>query len=146
MLRIGLRLEYGSWKTIWMVLRSLRRSLALRLAQWVAGMPSIAIWPLVACSRPTRIRARVVFPDPDLRRQGVIDDDLAQLALILRGLYYDMKKDPDALTPTAAADFVEATVTLAQALQKVPADGRSVNKQAPHSMPAIERQKSGPVG
>jgi hypothetical protein len=52
---------------------------------------------------------------------GVIDDDLAQLALTLRGLYYDMIKDPDALTPTAAADFVEATLTLARALQEAPA-------------------------
>jgi len=53
-----------------------------------------------------------------LQEKGLVDDDVVQLALTLRGLYYDMKGEPDALTSTAAADFVEAASTLAQALRE----------------------------
>jgi hypothetical protein len=52
-----------------------------------------------------------------LRDEGLIDDGVVQLTLNLRGLYYDMRADPGALTPTAAADFVEAASTLAGALR-----------------------------
>ena len=62
---IGLRLEYGSWKTICTVPRSRRRSLPGSLLQSPAGMPSMMTCPLVACSRPISTRASVVLPEPD---------------------------------------------------------------------------------
>jgi hypothetical protein len=52
-----------------------------------------------------------------LHDQGRVDDSVVQLTLTLRGLYYDMKADPQTLTSTAAADFVEAAATLARVLR-----------------------------
>jgi hypothetical protein len=60
---------------------------------------------------------------------GVIDDGVVQLTLTLRGLYYEMKAEPEALTSTAAADFVEAASTLAQALREASADNPSARRQ-----------------
>lgn len=52
-----------------------------------------------------------------LHDQGLVDDNVVQLTLTLRGLYYEMKAEPEALTSTAAADFVEAASTLARVLR-----------------------------
>jgi len=57
-----------------------------------------------------------------LANQGLVGEDVFQLTMTLRGLYYDMKAEPQLLTSTAAADFVEAASKLAQALLEVPHD------------------------
>ena len=62
---IGLRLEYGSWKTICTVPRSRRRSLPGSLLQSPAWMPSMVTCPPEAGSRPVSTRASVVLPEPD---------------------------------------------------------------------------------
>lgn len=54
-----------------------------------------------------------------LVKQGRAGEDLLQLTVTLRGLYYDMKAEPQLLTSTAAADFVEATSRLAQAIRVI---------------------------
>ena len=51
---IGLRLEYGSWKTICTVPRSRRRSLPDSVLQSAAGMPSRAVTVLVPCLKTIR--------------------------------------------------------------------------------------------
>ncbi len=55
---------YGSWKTIW--IRRARRSRSVRRAvRPERGLPSMVMVPAVGVSRPTSIRATVVFPEPD---------------------------------------------------------------------------------
>jgi hypothetical protein len=54
-----------------------------------------------------------------LHDKGLVDDSVVQLTLTLRGLYYEMKAEPEVLTSTAAADFVEAASTLARVLRAV---------------------------
>jgi hypothetical protein len=82
-----------------------------------------------------------------LREEGLVDDQVVQLTLTLRGLYYDMKGEPDALTSTAAADFVEAASTLAQALRET-SSGTSASPAsgdgAKPSWPAVEPPGAAP--
>lgn len=82
-----------------------------------------------------------------LRDKELVSDDIVQLTLTLRGLYYDMKGDPGALTPTAASDFVEAASTLAHALRiastSAPPTPPSTDS-TPHSWPAVQPPASAP--
>jgi hypothetical protein len=55
--------------------------------------------------------------------QGSAEQDLLQLTRTLRGLYYDMKAEPQLLTGTAAADYVEAASKLAEALRVLAYEG-----------------------
>jgi hypothetical protein len=116
-------------------------------------------WAVHQAWRSVRWAAERATPDlkgPDvttadrvhrLHDEGLADDEVVQLTLTLRGLYYDMKREPEALTSTAAADFVEAASTLAQALRETstgtppntaPVDGTQ------HSWPAVEPPASAP--
>jgi hypothetical protein len=76
-----------------------------------------------------------------LHDQGLADDNVVQLTLTLRGLYYEMKAEPEALTSTAAADFVEAASTLARVLRAAstraePADAATDGAQP--AWPAVQ--------
>jgi hypothetical protein len=53
-----------------------------------------------------------------LQAEGRVTDDVRRLTETLRGLYDDMKEQPELLTPAAAADFVEAAAKLAQTLDR----------------------------
>lgn len=72
-----------------------------------------------------------------LKDEGLVDDEVLQLTLTLRGLFYDMRAEPEALTSTAAADFVEAASTLAQILREIPAAIPSNSDMAQHTWPSI---------
>lgn len=54
-----------------------------------------------------------------LRDNGVVGEEIYRLADLLRSLYYEMKREPELLTPPAASDFVEAAAKLAQTLREV---------------------------
>jgi hypothetical protein len=53
-----------------------------------------------------------------LLKEGLVSDDIFQLTLMLRGLYYDMRQEPELVTSTAASDFVEAAGKLFESLRR----------------------------
>ncbi len=91
-------------------------------------------WAVHQAWRSVRWAAEKASPEPTgpdvttvdrvyrLKDEDRVDDEVVQLAMTLRGLFYDMRREPETLTPTAAADFVEAASTLAQALRAIPSD------------------------
>ena len=111
---------------------------AWRSVRWAAerGTPGLRGSDITTAQRVQR-----------LHDEGLVDDDVVQLTLILRGLYYDMQGDPEALTPTAAADFVEAASTLAQALRTA-STGTPPNPAPPddaqHSWSVVQPPASAP--
>jgi hypothetical protein len=54
-----------------------------------------------------------------LLNEGLVSQDVYELALTMRGLYDEVREEPGALTPTAASDFVEAAAKLVEVLRAV---------------------------
>jgi hypothetical protein len=82
-----------------------------------------------------------------LVNRGYASEDLLQLTRTLRGLYYDMKADPQLLTSTAAADYVEAASKLARTLGALASVGSNYSgvfypPPPPPPPPAPETQKA----